>query len=101
MRVTLVEEQRAGRVAADMDPDTAARVDVADLLMRNYAVVGVYAGGTTPEQDAVAYRRFIELVEQGAIRTPVGTVSGFDEVPDVLSLLTSGGPAGKHIIHVS
>jgi AcrR family transcriptional regulator len=26
MRATLVEEQRAGRVAADLDPDTAARV---------------------------------------------------------------------------
>jgi NADPH2:quinone reductase len=76
-------------------------VDAADLLMRNYAVVGVYGGGTTPEQDAVANRRLIELVEEGAIRTPVGVVSGFDEVPDLLSRLTSGGPAGKHIIRVS
>jgi NADPH:quinone reductase-like Zn-dependent oxidoreductase len=76
-------------------------VDAADLLMRNYAVAGVYGGGTTPEQDAAAYRRLIGLAEEGAIRTPVGMVSEFDEVPDVLSLLTSGGPAGKHIIRVS
>jgi NADPH:quinone reductase len=75
--------------------------DAMDLMMRNYAIVGVYAGATTPEQDTAAYRRLIELVDQHAIRTPVGTVSGFDEMPEVLSRLTSGGPAGKHIINVS
>ena len=76
-------------------------VDAMDLLLRNYAVVGVYAGGTTPEQDAAAWERLFALVDQGAIRTQVGTVSGFEEVPEVLSRLTSGGPAGKHVIRVS
>lgn len=45
--------------------------------------------------------RPLALVEQGAIRTPVSTVSGFEEVTEVLSRLASGGPAGKHIIRVS
>ncbi|MCW2863423.1 MAG: hypothetical protein JWP48_5131 [Actinoallomurus sp.] len=76
-------------------------VDTLDLLLRNYAVVGVYSGGTTPEEDAAAWQRLLELADKGSIRTPIGTVSGFDEVPGVLSRLTSGGPAGKQIIDIS
>jgi NADPH2:quinone reductase len=93
---------RGGRVPmAGYASGSFLTVDPLDLLLRNYAVVGVYAGGTTTEEDAAAWQRLLELVDNGAIRTPIGTVSGFDEVPGVLSRLTSGGPAGKQIIDIS
>ncbi|MFB9836240.1 zinc-binding dehydrogenase [Actinoallomurus acaciae] len=76
-------------------------VDVMDMVLRNYSVVGVYAGGTTPDQDAAAYGTMLGMAERGVIRTPIGTVSPFEEVPAVLARMASGGPAGKHIIRVS
>lgn len=50
-------------------------VDVLDMVLRNYSVVGVYAGGTTPEEDVEAYHTLLGMAERGVIRTPVGTVS--------------------------
>jgi NADPH:quinone reductase len=93
---------RGGRVpVAGYASGSFLTVDPMDLVLRNYAVVGVYAGGTTPEEDTAAWQRLFELVDEGAIRTPIGTVSGFDEVPGVLGDLASGGPAGKQIIEIS
>jgi hypothetical protein len=56
------------------------------------------AGGTTPEQDAAAWERLFALVEQGDHPYSGGR---FEEVPEVLSRLSSGGPAGKQISRVS
>jgi AcrR family transcriptional regulator len=48
MRVTLVEEQRAGRVAADLDPDTAARV----MAWSGERVIARHVAAQDPADDA-------------------------------------------------
>jgi NADPH:quinone reductase-like Zn-dependent oxidoreductase len=49
----------------------------------------------------VAFQWLVSLAEQGAIRTPVGHVYAFDEVPEAIATLESGAPAGKLIVRVA
>jgi len=50
-------------------------------LVRNYGVVGVYAGGFTPAEDTAALQQLGELAARGEIKTPVSNMFAFAEVP--------------------
>jgi NADPH:quinone reductase len=76
-------------------------VDPLDVLLRNYAVVGVYAGGFTPEEEAAATRQLVDMAERSDIHPPISVEYSFDEVPEAIESLQSGSPAGKTIIRMS
>jgi NADPH2:quinone reductase len=74
-------------------------LDPLDLVVRNYAAVGVFAGGT-PAEDKEAYDRLAELANSGVIKTPVTTVASFDDLPDVIAQIPTAAP-GKAVVRVS
>lgn len=75
-------------------------LDPLDMLMRNYSAAGVFAGGFTEEEDVAAYSRLRDLVEAGAILTPVGAVASFADVPEIIARLASP-PPGKTVVRIS
>lgn len=74
-------------------------LDPLDMVLRNYAAVGVFAGGTE-EEDRIAYGRLADLAGRGLIRTPVTRVASFDEVPDVIAAIPTAAP-GKAVVRIS
>jgi NADPH2:quinone reductase len=75
-----------------------ATLDPLDMVLRNYAAVGVFASGT-PEEDRQAYDHLADLARRGVIRTPVSRVVPFDEVPDAVDAIPTAVP-GKTIVRV-
>jgi NADPH2:quinone reductase len=71
-----------------------------DMVLRNYSVMGVFAGGYTAAEDAAAYRDLVEMVADGRIRTPVGRIFDFAGVPVAIETLKSP-PPGKSIIRIA
>lgn len=71
-----------------------------DVVLRNLALVGVFAGGFSVEEDAEMNRTLLEMAEQGRIRPALGSSYAFVEVPDVLHRLEQGIPPGKITVHV-
>ncbi|WP_433559999.1 zinc-binding dehydrogenase [Pseudonocardia xinjiangensis] len=74
-------------------------LDPLDMVLRSYAAVGVFAGGTD-EEDRTAYGRLAELAGRGLIRTPVTTVVSFDDVPDIIGAVPTASP-GKAVVRIS
>jgi NADPH2:quinone reductase len=92
---------RNGRIAiVGLASGTAVPLDPIDMLLRNYTAVGVLSMPDNPEAEATAWDRLAGLAEQGAIRTPVGTVYGFGEVPRMIAEQTAPGP-GKSMVRVA
>jgi len=93
---------RNGRIAIiGLVSGTTAPLDSTDMLLRNYTAVGVRA---TPNDDmaaeAAVWHHLADLAERGAIRTPVGAVYGFDQVPQMIG--DQAAPdAGKTVITAS
>jgi NADPH2:quinone reductase len=90
---------RNGRIAIiGLASGTTAPLDSTDMLLRNYTAVGVLA---TPNDDTAAeaavWDRLADLAERGAIRTPVGAVYGFDQVPQMIAA-QAAPQAGKTVI---
>jgi NADPH:quinone reductase len=75
--------------------------DPVDLVLRNYAIVGVFAGGFTEEEDISANERLRQLAEQGRIRTAIGSVHRFEDAPSVLEALEGATRPGKVVMTVS
>lgn len=78
----------------------------AGLLLRPPRAVVGGAGLTTPVRSPsggvfVEFCAIGELARRGAVRTPVGEMSDFEEVPAMLSRLVSCGPATKQVIRVA
>jgi len=73
---------------------------VAEVVMRNLALVGVFAGGFTIEEDAAMNRRLLDLATSGSIRPALGGSHPFAEVPDLLHRLDRGVPPGKITVTV-
>jgi NADPH2:quinone reductase len=91
---------RDGRIAiVGYASGTLVTLDPADMLMRNYSAVGVL-GVTSPEADAIAWSRLVELVEAGKLATPVGHVWSFDKVPAMVARQTAPLP-GKMVVRVA
>lgn len=93
---------RNGRIAiVGLASGTYVPLDPGDMLLRNYAAVGVLA---TPnddlEKEAAVWDRLRLLAERGAITTPVGEVYGFDDVPRMIAEQTAPG-AGKSVVKVA
>jgi len=89
---------RGGRVAMlGFASGTWLKPDPLDLVLRNYGVLGVFAGGYTADEDQAAYRYLVGLAEEGRIRTPVGQVWSFAEVPSAIASLQAP-PPGKSVI---
>jgi NADPH2:quinone reductase len=92
---------RMGRVAVvGLASGSTVQIDTLDMLLRNYSAVGVFGGGYTPEEDATAFARLEDLVERGAITTPLGRVYEFNEVPSMIEH-QARPPAGKSVVRVS
>jgi NADPH:quinone reductase len=80
---------------------TVVPVDPMDMLLRNYAAVGVLSTpNDDPDAEAAVWDRLADLAEQGAITTPVGTVYRFDEVPQMIAE-QSAPRAGKSVVRVA
>jgi NADPH2:quinone reductase len=80
---------------------TVVSVDPMDMLLRNYAAVGVLATpNEDPKAEAAAWDRLADLADEGAITTPVGTVYRFDEVPRMIAEQATPA-AGKSVVRVA
>jgi NADPH:quinone reductase len=71
-----------------------------DVVMRNLALVGVFAGGFTIEEDAAMNRTLLDLATQGRIRPALGASHAFSDVADVLQSLDQRVPPGKITVTV-
>jgi NADPH:quinone reductase len=89
---------RGGRVAMlGYASGTWLEPDPLDMVLRNYGVIGVFAGGYTADEDQAAFRYLVGLAEEGRIRTPLGRVSNFGETPAAVADLQAP-PPGKSVI---
>ncbi|GII52547.1 oxidoreductase [Planotetraspora thailandica] len=77
------------------------QIDGMGALLGNYSVVGVFGGTIPPEQDAATLDQICELAERGAIKTPIGTVFSFDDVPDAIQQVMEGRAIGKAVVRVA
>ena len=92
---------RNGRIAIiGLASGTVVPLDPMDMLLRNYAAVGVLATPDDPAAEGAAWHRLADLAEQGTITTPVGTVYSFAEVPRMITEQTAPGP-GKSVVRVA
>jgi NADPH:quinone reductase len=93
---------RNGRIAIiGLASGAPVPLDPMDMLLRNYAAVGVLA---TPheeaEKEAAVWERLGDLAGRHAITTPVGTVYGFEDVPDMITEQSSPRP-GKSVVRIA
>jgi NADPH2:quinone reductase len=79
-----------------------ASLDSLDMVLRNYSVVGVFAGGFTPEEEATTLDRLCSMAQEGVIKTPLSAVYSFDEVPAVIQRVADGNTVpGKSVVRIS
>jgi NADPH2:quinone reductase len=71
-----------------------------EVVIRNLALVGVFAGGFTVEEDAAMNRTLLDLATQGHIRPALGPSHAFADVAQVLQSLDQGVPPGKITVTV-
>jgi NADPH2:quinone reductase len=83
-----------------MASGTAVPLDPVDMLLRNYAAVGVLAMPGDPGAEAAAWDRLRELAVQGEVSTPVGSIYRFADVPRMVAEQTAPGP-GKTVVRVT
>ncbi|NNE72127.1 MAG: zinc-binding dehydrogenase [Acidimicrobiales bacterium] len=72
--------------------------NVADMVMRNYSVMGVLAAGFTPEEDRAHMGHLLELAATDRIATPLADVAAMADVPAVVASLGGGAPPGKLVV---
>ncbi|WP_220296831.1 NADPH:quinone oxidoreductase family protein [Streptomyces sp. MBT84] len=92
---------RNGRIAVvGLASGAPVALNPMDMMLRNYSAVGVLAiPHADPEAEAAVWSRLADLVEKGAITTPVGQVYGFDEVPRMIAEQSAPRP-GKSVVGV-
>lgn len=74
-------------------------LDAQDMVRRNYSAVGIFAGDMKPTEFAQTFDDLTTLVGTGAIRTPVGQIFSFDEVPTAINAIRTAMP-GKIIVEI-
>jgi NADPH2:quinone reductase len=91
---------RGGGTVAVVGYASGSWIDVpaAELVMRNHALVGVFTGGFTEDEDRAINAELTRLVGAGQLATPLGATYTFDEVPRVLQHLGSASPPGKIVV---
>ncbi|MFJ9541295.1 zinc-binding alcohol dehydrogenase family protein [Streptomyces sp. NPDC101225] len=75
-------------------------LDAMDMLMRNYSAVGVLATPKDTAAEAAVWDRLADLTDRGAIRTSVGHVYDFQDVPEMIAGQTAPG-AGKSVVRIT
>ena len=73
-------------------------LDPADMVRRNYAVVGVLAAGFTAEENAEHMDALRSLAETGRIATPIGAIAAMADVPAVIATVAAGTTPGKLVV---
>jgi NADPH2:quinone reductase len=76
-------------------------VSTADVTVRNYSVVGVFAGAYDRELRAEVQRELLGLWDAGAIRSIVTTSVPFDDAPALLESLASRRMMGKAVVTIA
>lgn len=74
--------------------------DMTDVVMRNLALVGVFAGGFTEAEDDAANRALGAMAQAGRLRPALGSSHSFLDVPEVLASLDGSIPPGKITVMV-
>ena len=74
--------------------------DMADVVLRNASVVGVYAGGQTRPEAEADHEHLLRLAADGALGRAVRTVS-FDRLPDALDAVDRAASVGKVVVQVA
>ena len=75
-------------------------LDSLDMVVRNYTAVGVSASLPMNAANAKAYDELIAMADRGEIRTRIGRIFNFDNLPEILDLLENGAPPGKMVMRV-
>ena len=75
-------------------------LDHQDIVLKNYSVVGVFAGVATENEAGQTFADLGRLAEAGKIKTPVAKVFKFDEVRAALLQQENGDFLGKIIVEV-
>jgi NADPH2:quinone reductase len=75
--------------------------DPAHMVTRNYSVVGVMPGGYDRPFKLRMHEFLVERWRRGELRVPIHAVRPFEELPDALAELASGGVIGKSMLQVS
>lgn len=70
------------------------------LLYGNHSAIGVLAGPGRPEKEAPAWRHLARLAAEGLIRTPLGPIHDFADVPLVVAR-QAAPPPGKCVVRVA
>ncbi|WP_375604831.1 zinc-binding dehydrogenase [Curtobacterium sp. MCBD17_031] len=91
---------RGGRLlVVGLASGTTVPIDSMDLLMRNVTAVGVFAGGTTPEEDEAAWVALTRMLADGELAPVVRKEVPYRDVPAMIR--EHGGSAGKSVVLVS
>jgi NADPH2:quinone reductase len=92
---------RGGRIILiGLASGSMAPIDPTQLLLRNHTAVGVLAiPNEDPAAEAAVWDRLADMVAQGKIVTPVGTVYGFGDVPRMIAGQASPA-AGKAVVRI-
>lgn len=72
-----------------------------DMVMKNYAAVGVYAGNISSAENNACFELLCDYAQQGNLVTPVAQVFDFENVPAALELMEKTPPSGKFVVKVS
>ncbi|MEW2294393.1 zinc-binding dehydrogenase [Streptomyces sp. NPDC006743] len=93
---------RRGRVVVmGLASGSTVPLDPLDLLLRDCSAVGVLAGPDgDPVVEAAVWDRLLRLADSGAIRTPLGTVHAFADVPAMIAGRKASEP-GKSVVRVT
>jgi NADPH2:quinone reductase len=79
-----------------------ATVDPLAVLMHNWTAVGVLGGAfESKEVDMRAVDEVWRMADAGLIRTPVGTVFPFSEVPGAIDAMANARTIGKSVVRVA
>ena len=78
-----------------------AQLSSQHIVARNYSVMGVYPSAYDETFRRNAHERLLALARAGSIRTPVHRIFPFEELPEALSQLASGGVLGKAVLAVA
>jgi NADPH:quinone reductase len=74
--------------------------DVHDFVWRNLSMVGVIAGGTTPEEGRADHEALLGLAAEGKLDS-FATTAPFEDLPQAVQAVAAGTVVGKYVITVA
>lgn len=73
-------------------------ISTIELVISNISLVGVFAGGYTPDELDDIHARLSALVADGSLRDAVCTQVGFDDLPTAVQALADRTVVGKQVM---